>query len=370
MEATSNFISIFQDLEDPRMKGKTQHNLLDILVIALCGVLSGADSWELIVDVGKARYSWFKSFLQLPNGIPSHDTFRRVFSLLDPEQFSDCFIRWTEAILPALSGDIVAIDGKALRAASQRSGSPLNMVTAFAVGNGIALGQMKSKGKKNEIKTIPLLLDKLMLEGCIVTLDAMGCQRDIAKKINQQRADYVIALKGNQGSLHDDVKTYLDGIIDHKALKVEHDYFETTDKGHGRLEVRRYYITEQIDWLPNKEKWLGLKSVGCVESKRITHDHESIERRYYITSLPASAKPFGHAVREHWGIENSMHWILDVIFNEDRILQSLGNAAENMALLRRLAINLLKRNPRKKTLKSKKLLAGMDTTFLEEVLFS
>lgn len=369
MEASADFMTIFRELEDPRIEGRSSHKLIDILTITLCAVICGADSWELIAEVGKSKLDWFKSFLELPNGIPSHDTFSRVFSIIDPDKFLDCFTRWVSLTVPMLSEEIVAIDGKSLRAASKRAETPLHMITAFAVHNGIVLGQMKSKGKKNEIKTLPLLLEKLVLKGCIVTLDAMGCQRNVVKQIVNQEADYVISLKGNQGRLHEDVKLLMDSIIDGQTKKVDFDYYETIEKGHGRIEIRRCYVTEHIDFIESRDKWAGLTSVGCLESTRIIGDKETTERRYHISSIKGDAKKFGSTVRSHWSVENNVHWVMDVIFNEDKALQSADHAAENMALLRRLSLNLLKKHPEKKSLKSKKLRACMDTGFLEQLIF-
>ena len=370
MDATDSFISIFDNLTDPRIDRQKRHKLIDILVITLCATICGADSWLLIEEFGKARKDWLGEFLELPNGIPSHDTFSRVFSLLDPGEFFSCFTPWVSTVIPNLSGDIVAIDGKSLRTASKVSDTPLHMITAFAVNNGIVLGQMKSIGKKNEIETLPLLLEKLMLKGCIVTLDAMGCQKKVVKQITSQEADYVISLKGNQGQLHSDVKLYMDSIIDNKLSNAKYDYYESTEKHHGRFEVRKYYITDSISWIDNKEKWSGLNSIGCVESTRIINDNTTVERRYYISSILTDAEKFGSAVRQHWGVENNVHWTMDVIFNEDKTLLHSGNSAENMASIRRLALNLLKKHSARKTIKAKKMLAALNVSYLEEIIFS
>ena len=366
-----SFIEHFSIIKDPRLERKKLHNLLDILVITLCAVICGADSWEDIEDFCVAKFDWFKTFLELPNGIPSHDTLGRVFALLDPDQFEKCFIDWMSSCVELSAGTIVPIDGKRLRSSSGRH-SPnkkaIHLVSAFSAENGLVLGQRKIDDKSNEITAIPKLLETLYLKGCIVTIDAMGCQKEIAEKIISQDADYVLSLKGNQGTLHDDVKLYLDSIMDKQLKNVPHQTFETVEKGHGRVEERNYLITESIDWLPNKELWKNLKSIGVVESKRHVGKETSIERRYFIASISADTKIFSKAVREHLSIENNLHWALDVSFADDKAKTYAGNSAENLGIVRRIAYNLVKQDDKKANIKRKRLVAGWDNDYLMHLL--
>ncbi len=311
MEALQGpFFEYFSIIEDPRLNRKKLHKLIDILVITLCAVICGAETWEDIERFGHAKNAWFKTFLELPNGIPSHDTLWRVFSILDPEQFEKSFIAWMKSCVALSAGSIVPIDGERLRSSNGSSLSnkaAIHMVSAFSSANGLVLGQRKIDDKSNEITATPKLLETLFLKGCIVTIDAMGCQKNIAEKIISQGADYVLALKENHKNLYDDVKLYLDTIADNKLKNVPHQIVETNDKGHGRVEARRYYITESIDWLEDKEKWKNLKSVGMVESERFINNVTSFERRYFLTSLSEDVNIFSNAVRVYWSIENNLH---------------------------------------------------------------
>lgn len=293
----------FEELPDPRLDRKKQHLLMDILVLTLCAVICGATSWESIEDYGQKQEVWLKSFLKLPNGIPSHDTIARVFSLLDAKQFSLCFMNWMKEVAGRIKG-VVAIDGKRLRAASLGC-EPIHLVNAFAAANGVSLGQYKVKDKSNEITAIPELLNLLNLEGCIVTVDAMGCQRNIAEKIIDAKADYVLGLKGNQGKLLEDVQLYMNTLYEGKLKKVTADYNETVEKGHGRFEKRYCLVTDCIDWLEEKLKWKGLRSIGMVISEREIKGVATIERRYYISSLSAKADAFSQAIRQHWLVESA-----------------------------------------------------------------
>ncbi len=364
----------FAELEDPRIDRCKQHELSAMLTIAICAVICGADSYSDMEQFGKAKQEWFGTFLNLPNGIPSHDTFSRVLSVLDPEALSACFASWVEAIATVSQGEIIAVDGKTLRRSfDQASGKgPIHMVSAWATTNGLSLGQVKTSEKSNEITAIPKLLELLSLEGTIVTIDAMGCQKDIAKKIIDQRADYVLALKGNQGTLHDDVKLYLDDALKHGFGRVPCACATTVDGDHGRIERRRIWCCGEIAWLATCHVWPGLQSIGVVESevtnKRSGKTHT--ERRYFISSLDGrDAELFGKAVRRHWEIENGLHWILDVAFREDESRVRIGNGAENCALLRRMALSLLKREATlKRGVKGKRLAAGWNNTYLLNVL--
>lgn len=364
-----NFIP-FLSIHDPRVERKKLHNLFDILVIAICAILCNIDDWEHIAEFGRANEEWFRGFLGLKNGIPSHDTFGRVFSLLNPEEFEKRFIEWMKLLYKVSEGEIVAIDGKSLRGTYQkeRNKVAVHMVSAYGTRNGLVLGQVKTSEKSNEITAIPKLLKLLNLEGCIVTIDAAGCQKEIVRDIIDQKADYVLSLKGNQGRLHEDVKLYLDTEEKKTKSRVTYDSYETIEKEHGRIDTRRYWITESVDWLNSKKDWKGLKSIGFVESERHIDDVIKKERRYFICSIAADAKKFCRAVRDHWQVENKLHWVLDVTFNEDGNQTKNSRAAQNLSMMRRLALNAVKQNKSKGSLKTKMLRAGWNKKFLVELL--
>lgn len=378
--AKTSLLAHLSPVRDPRIDRRKDHDLLDILVIALCTFLCGGESFNDREDFGKAKHDWFKSFLRLRNGIPSHDTFNRVFAALDPKEFLEAFLRWTQSLRQAVSQEIVALDGKALRRALDRDQSVKYIVSAWAENNGLVLGQLKVADKSNEITAVPELLRVLELSGCIVTIDAMGCQKKIAKEIIEADADYVLALKGNQETVHEEVKSFLDGLLAEGqaprpvGAKLSKEAaslasLETVEKDHGRLETRRYYQSDQLDWFADQAKWEGLRSVGLVESLREVGGQTTVERRYYLSSLPLGVEPFARAVRSHWGVENKVHWILDVCFREDQSRARAGYAAENLATLRRLALNLLKREKtRKRGIKGKQLNAGWDHAYLLRLL--
>ena len=371
----SNSLSIvehFRDLPDPRIERHKRHILLDIIVIAICTVICGGDSWVSMEFFGKAKEKWFKTFLKLPNGIPSHDTFRRVFLLLEPEKFADCFLSWISAVSQVTKGEVVALDGKTLRRSFDKASeqSALHMVSAWSSSNQVSLGQIQVDEKSNEITAIPKLLDILNVSGCIVTIDAMGCQKDIAAKIRDNAADYVLALKGNQGDLHADVELFFQTEKATHFKEFKGDFYETTDGEHGRIEVRRYFTTNEIDWLGADAEWKDIRSIGLVERERTVEGKTSMESAYYISSLDSSAQVFGNAVRSHWGIENSMHWVLDIAFREDESRVRKGNGPQNFAMLRKIALNLLKTEKSAKIgVKEKRLNAGWDHDYLIRVLF-
>lgn len=376
----SSLVQHLSEVPDPRLRRRREHELVDILVISVCTLLCAGESFNDMEDFGKAKYDWFKTFLNLPNGIPSHDTFNRVFALLDPEQFLDCFLRWTQSLRRAVSQEIVALDGKALRRALNKDQSVKYMVSAWAESNGLVLGQLKVADKSNEIIAVPELLRVLELSGCIVTLDAMGCQKKIAQEIKEADADYVLALKGNQETVHEEVKSFLDATLEErqaprpvgaKLSKAAAGLasLETVEKDHGRLETRRYYQSDQLDWFADRTKWEGLQSVGMVESIRQVDGQRTVERRYYLNSLPLDIRTFARAVRSHWGVENKVHWIMDVCFREDQSRARTGYAAENLATLRRLALNMLKREKTKKRgIRGKQLNASWDHAYLLSLL--
>ncbi|EEF60367.1 ISAs1-like element ISVer2 family transposase [Pedosphaera parvula] len=372
-----NLIEHFKEIRDPRVKGRCDHELVDVLMIGLCCLLCGGETFNDMEDFGKAKRKWFKTFLRLRHGIPKHDTFNRVFAALKPEAFLDCFMRWTQSVRATVADEIVALDGKALRRALEQGQSPRVIVSAWAAGNSLVLGQIQVPDKTNEITAVPQLLRVLELSGCIVTLDAMGCQKEIAREIVEADANYVLALKGNQGQCHQEIKAYLeDAVARHDQERpVEKNavalaYKETTEKDHGRLETRRYWQSGDVSWLADRQQWAGLRSVGVVESVRqVGQQAPTVERRYYLSSLNVDVEKFARAVRGHWSVENSLHWVLDVQCGEDRNRARSGHAAENLATLRRLALNLLKRESTKKRgIKGKQLNASWDHDYLLRLL--
>lgn len=361
----------FKDIEDPRIERGKLHNLIDIIAIAICAVICGADTWEDIELFGESKQEWLKQFLELPNGIPSHDTFGRVFSIISPVEFQRSFLNWIKAISESIEKEVVAIDGKTSRRSydKNKGKGAIHMVSAWATANRVVLGQVKTEDKSNEITAIPELLDVLALKDCIVTIDAMGCQKNIAAGVIDKGADYVLALKGNQGTLHEDIKLFFQDANDTSFKDIHHDFHETIDGDHGRIETRRYWTVSDIDWLEGKADWKELKSIGMVESEREIGDKLTRETRYYISSLPGNAKLFGDAVRKHWGVENSLHWVLDVVFREDECRIRKGYAAENFAVLRHIALNLVREEKSiKRGVKGKRLKAGWDNDYLSKIL--
>lgn len=372
-----SLIAHFKDLPDPRVDRTKDHDLIDILVIAICTLLCAGESFNDMEDFGKAKQDWFKTFLSLRNGIPSHDTFNRLFAALDPQAFLDCFVRWTQSLRAAVAQEIVALDGKALRRALNADQRIKCVVSAWAQSNGLVLGQLKVSAKSNEITALPTLLRALELAGCIVTVDAMGTQKKIAREIIEADADYVLALKGNHETVQAEVKSFLDATLAEKnaqlvrpsraatTLAVQ----ETVEKDHGRIETRRYYQSDQLDWFAERNNWEGLKSVGMVEAIREIGTQRTVERRYYLSSLPLGVETFARAVRGHWAVENQLHWVLDVQMREDQSRARAGYAAENLATLRRLALNLLKREKTKKRgIRGKQLNASWDHAYLLRLL--
>lgn len=373
MSERSNLEAYFGDLPDPRVIGRCEYRLVDIILIAICAVLSGAEGWEDIEEFGQSKEGWLRQYLELGNGIPSHDTFRRVFSLLDATAFQERFMRWVEGVFTVTRGQVVAIDGKTARG-SQDTGKgkqALHLVSAWASANGVLLGQRKVDDKSNEITAIPALLEQLYVAGCIVTIDAMGCQTAIAQTILERHADYVLALKGNQGHLHEDVQEWFAWAQQTDFKDMPHDYWQTVNKGHGRLEIRRCWALSDpraFEVVRHHDGWAGLQSIVMVERERHEDDQVQQETAYFISSLPADAKLLLYAVRAHWSIENAFHWTLDVTFREDAARLRTGDSAENFAVLRHIAFNLLKRHPAKLSLKRKRYKAALDDRFLLDLI--
>jgi predicted transposase YbfD/YdcC len=377
---TLSLVEHFKSLSDPRVDRTKDHDLIDLLVIAVCTLLCAGETFNDMEEFGRAKEDWFKTFLPLRNGIPSHDTFNRVFAALDPKKFLECFLSWTQSLRQAVPQEIVALDGKALRRALHKNQSPQYVVSAWAESNNLVLGQVKVNEKSNEITAVPELLRVLELSGCIVTLDAMGCQKKIAREIIEADADYVLALKGNQETVHEEIKSFLDATLAEKEAPrpvgvkagraaTNLASLETIEKDHGRLETRRYYQSGELAWFADLAKWEGLTSVGLVESKREVAGKTTVERRYYLSSLSLDIEQFARAVRGHWGIENKLHWVMDVCFHEDQSRARTGYAAENLATLRRLALNLLKgERTKKRGIKGKQLNASWDHAYLLRLL--
>jgi predicted transposase YbfD/YdcC len=368
-----SIIECLQDLPDPRMERSRDHKLVDILVIGLCATLTVGDNFTDMEAFGKAKEAWLRTFLELPNGIPSHDTFNRVFSAIDPDAFLECFTRWTRGICTAMENEIVAIDGKALRHALNEGDRIPYIVSAWAARSGLTLGQVKVDEKSNEITAIPELLRVLELKGCIVTIDAMGTQKAIARQIVEAGGSYVLALKENHETAHAEFETFFNDAVpqgaDGRGPRPEGmDFHETIDKGHGRVEIRRYWHTQEIDWFEDKKQWTGLRSAGMVESTRIQNGQRSTQRRIYLCTLERDAALLGEAVRGHWGVENPLHWVLDVIFREDESRARNGNAAQNLATTRRIALNLAKKETVKTSIRQKRIRAALDDGYRERML--
>jgi predicted transposase YbfD/YdcC len=370
--APASILNYFRDLPDPRRETRNKkHRLIDILVIAICGTIAGCQSAVEIAAYGRAKREWLKTFLELPNGIPSHDTFSRVFQLLDARKFHDCFVAWVRALHELTRGQVVPIDGKALRRSFDSASDlpALHLVSAWAAENRLVLGEVPVDGKSNEITAIPKLLEILELTGAIVTIDALGCQKEIAAKIREKGADYVLAVKENQPHLYEDLSDHFDRVLEDEELLPRGRRHATEEKNRGRAEHRTYISTPVPKGLRNRAAWRDLSSVGCVVSVVQREGKETVEVRYFISSQEPDAKRLAKAVRGHWGIENSQHWVLDVVFQEDQCRARLDDAAENLALLRRLAMNLMATEGTKHaSLRVKGRTAGWDDDLMAQIL--
>jgi predicted transposase YbfD/YdcC len=364
----------FGDLEDERKAKGKRHELLDIIVIAVCAVICGAESWTDIELFGKAKQGWLKRYLALPHGIPSHDTFGRVFARLDPEQFEARFLSWVQAVFETTEGEVVAIDGKTVRRSHDRGNgkSAIHLVSAWATANHLVLGQVKVNDKSNEITAIPQLLRVLALKGCIVTIDALGCQTEIAEQILEADADYVLTVKDNQANLLEDISFFFELAQQNEFENVNYDYAKTVNGGHGRIETRECWTIageESLDFLRGYGNWQGLQTMVKVKRRRQKEDEVTTETHYYISSLANDAESLLQAIRSHWGIENSLHWVLDVAMGEDDSRVRKDHAPQNLGLLRRLALTLLKQETTAKVgVQAKRRKAGWDQDYLLKVL--
>ncbi len=372
VDAPRGLLRFFNELVDPRMDRTKLHSLGDILAITICAVICGADEWTEVELFGKARLKWFRTFLELPNGIPSHDTFGRVFSRLDPVQLEQCFSKWIATLAQASGGKLIAVDGKTLRRSFDAAGAKaaIHMVSAWSETNHLVLGQLATNAKNNEITAIPQLLKLLDITDSVITIDAMGCQKAIAKQIVKQNGHYVLQVKSNQPKLHDLLKETFDEITTRPIPGEKYGCHEQTNGGHGRVETRRIWTTEWLDWYDGRSAWARLGCFICVESTRRVGGKISIDRRYYISDLAGlDAETMLGYVRGHWGIENKLHWSLDVSFREDERRNRIGHSAENFSRIRRLALNLLRQEKTCKLgVKAKRFKAGLEQEYMLKLL--
>jgi len=372
VEAPRALLRLFDQVEDPRVERSKLHRLTDILVTTLCAVICGADTWTEVELFGRAKFDWLRTFLALPHGIPSHDTFGRVFARLNPDQLECCFRGWMQGLAEVSGGRLIALDGKTIRRSFDKAGGQgaIHMVSAWCETNHLVLGQRATDEKSNEIKAIPQLLSLLDITDAVVTIDAMGCQKAIARQIVKQQGHYVLQVKKNQETLHDRIKETFDELTVRPVRGVTYSFHEDVDAGHGRVETRRIWTTEWIDWLAQRSEWAGLRSFVCVESERTVEGRTSTERRYFISDLhDLDARSMLDYVRGHWGIENRLHWSLDVAFHEDTLRQRVGHSAENLSRIRRLALNLLRRDKTCRAgIKGKRLQACLKEDYLIRIL--
>jgi len=369
-EGRLRLADVFVSIEDPRQAAKVEHDLVELLVVAVNAVLVGADTFVEIELWAREKLDWLRGYLRLAYGIPSHDTFGRMFGLIDPEQFESAFRRWVESILPALGAEIVAIDGKTSRRSGGVDATALHLVSAFAAGAGLVLGQRATAEKSNEITAIPELLSTLALTGCTVTIDAMGTQTAIAETIQSRGADYVLAVKDNQPRLAESIQDFWRSFRAHPASHTPNSFAETVEKDHGRLETRRCYVFDQLECLDKPQQWPGLRSFAVLESERTIGDKTTCEQRLYICSLAADAQPISQAIRAHWSVENRLHWSMDVSFNDDQMRARTKAAAHNLAVLKHITLNLIRLDPikRKGGVKARRLIAATSDLYRAQLL--
>jgi predicted transposase YbfD/YdcC len=371
-ELPRTLIDHFSIIEDSRDERKRRHLLIDTIVIAIAAVLCGADGWTQIEEFGKAKEQWFRRFLKLPFGIPSHDTLGRIFAVLSPEVFEARFREWVASVRAVCGEDVIAIDGKSLRRSHSRKKGlgPLHMVSAWSTANGLVLAQQATEAKSNEITAIPKVLQMLELKGCIVTIDAMGCQKAIAEQIVEGGGEYVLALKGNQSKLAEAVEEVFTDADAADYAGWPMDFYETRERGHGRVETRRYWTLTAVEKIPQAGEWAELNTIGMVQCERQVDGKTTTESRFYIASSGGDARRFAWAVRSHWGIENGLHWCLDIAFREDESRVRDRQAANNLAVMRHIAMGLLKKDTTiKRGIKTKRLVAGWDEDYLAKLLF-
>lgn len=369
-EGRLRMADVFVGIRDPRQAKKVEHDLVELLVIAVCGVLAGADDFVEIEEWAKEKHDWFRQYLQLEHGIPSHDTFGRVFAAMDAEAFGAAFRRWVSSVAPNLEkGEVVAVDGKTSRRTGKLDGTPLHLVSAFAAGAGVVIGQRATAAKSNEKTAIPELLATLALEGCIVTIDAMGTQASIAQAIRDRGADYILAVKNNQPNLAEALRDFFEQ-FKNAPERTPHMAVQTVEKDHGRLETRRCYAFDQLACLSKPEQWPGLKSFAVIESERCLRGKTTRERRFYISSLPPDADRLLRAIRAHWSVENNLHWCMDVAFADDQMRARTGHAAHNLAVLKHITLNLIRLAPvqRKGGIKARRLIAATSDLYRAQLL--
>lgn len=362
------FSEFFSDLHDPRQSAKISYPLFDILFLTVCAVIGGCEGWEDIEDFGQAHSRWFQDKGLFPNGLPVHDTIARVVSSLAPEQFQACFLKWMQAVNSRAKGELIAIDGKVLRSSYNRDDrqSTIHMVSAFASANGMVLGQVKTDAKSNEITAIPELLALLDMTGCLISIDAMGCQTEIAAQIVDQGGDYLLAVKGNQETLHRAVREAM------APLAREGSHKATIEQSRGRTELREYHVMSAGDMVKRFPTWKGLNTLGvAIGYRRDSKGNESLEYRYYISSVALTEEQFAKAVRGHWGIENQLHWVLDVTMKEDACPIYRGEAAQILATVRHMALNMLRAEKGKSaSIRRKQKIAAMNSDYLEQVILA
>jgi predicted transposase YbfD/YdcC len=372
METASSLrlADVFVSIQDPRQKAKVRHDLVELLVVAVNAVLVGAETFVEIELWAREKLPWLHQYLRLKHGIPAHDTFGRIFGLIDPEQFEAAFRRWVSSILPALGAETVAIDGKTSRRSGGVDATALHLVSAFAAGAGLVLGQRATREKSNEITAIPELLSTLALRGCTVTIDAIGAQTQIAELIQDRGADYVLAVKDNQPLLAESIRDFWRTFSTHAPEWTRHSFAETVEKDHGRIETRRCYAFDQLECLAAPELWKGLRCFAVLEAERQTGQTVQRETRLYISTLPPDAERLAHIIRSHWSVENRLHWVMDVIFNDDQMRARCKHAAHNLAVLKHITLNLIRLDPiqRKGGVKARRLIAATSDNYRAELL--